>query len=212
MVSAKTKKRSKIAGYLCVKHRHGERRFASLIGSSVKSWHPCPIRITHFKQCVSIINTERPDDLSDNPYSSVNPYQTSVLAENETSGVQAGQARKSISELARWQKFFSVLLCIGLILIVVVFLLQVFLGGSASAVSGLLCGGSVGVIFYGIPALLLWRASAAAKSFAAADSMNQFNDFARAQATLWRVTGILAIIFMIGYVLMMIALVVGIQS
>ena len=83
------------------------------------------------------------------------------------------------------------------------------MGGGLGLASGLLCGGSLGLIFYGIPALLLWRASAATKKFVASESMDHFADFARSQATFWRVIGILAIIVGVGYAILMIALTVG---
>jgi hypothetical protein len=152
-------------------------------------------------------------DAPDSP-SSFNPYQTSSdtnsqLAENQ------GEAMTLLSEMSKWQFFMAILLIIGLVLMLGVMAIQLLAlgGGNASvfeALFGLACVGGVGLLFYGLPALLLIRASQSARNFVR--QQGTLVEFARNQMMFWRVIGILIVLGILGYILIIAFAFVGLAA
>ena len=161
------------------------------------------------------MSQDDPQSSAENPYAdgiSVNPYQASSETTGQAPLGDAGQAKDSIREMARWQTVFTILLGLGFGLMVLIFVGQIAMSGGAGLVElagGALCFGVVGLLFNGLPGILLWQASRAAKRFANSDD-DSFAEFARSQNVFWRAIGILAIIAVVGYGLIIVVALVGV--
>ncbi|TWT83762.1 hypothetical protein CA13_52330 [Planctomycetes bacterium CA13] len=146
----------------------------------------------------------------ENPPQAFNPYQPND-AEN-VSGVPTGNFSTSVKELSRWQYFFAVLLIIGLVLMIGIFVVSMLIESNndvTAAISGMVCMGSFGLILYGLPALLLWRAATSAKELANGNTQIQLENFASTQVKFWRVLGIIALIVMAFYAIAVVVVVAG---
>ncbi|MDA8743600.1 hypothetical protein N9N28_03100 [Rubripirellula amarantea] len=153
------------------------------------------------------VESNRDSDHGENPMrepfsSPINPYQATNEASLESPFENEIDGKTAIREMGRWQFFIVVLFGIGLVLMLAFMVIQVFAIGGGSFVeilSGVGCFGVFGLVFYGIPAYLLLRASQASQNFAAESNRGGFAEFARRQMLVWRVMGILVVLGVISY-------------
>ena len=125
----------------------------------------------------------------DNP--EFNPYQPTE--EQPQASGDHSMAASSIREIARWQTFFAVLLTIGVLMVMgMIALTSLSSQNAGAAIGSLLCMGGATLLIYGLPAIMLWKAAAAARDYSRSPSPNQLTRFASSQLTFWRTLGIIA--------------------
>ncbi len=149
--------------------------------------------------------------MSDDP-SEFNPYQPAGGQPGEQ-GEPSLIARK-VAELARWQTFFAILMTIGIVGILGMFAVTMLAGQNLSAsLGGLACVGGATMLIYGLPAIMLWKASAGARNYAQMPDSQRLAEFASTQTAFWRTVGIIAALVLGLYaVIFVVALLVGVTT
>jgi hypothetical protein len=136
-----------------------------------------------------------------------NPYQPAA-GPGQLQGVDQSYLAKTVLSIARWQTFFAVLMSIGMVGTLGIMSLSMFAGGGdvGAALGGMACVGGATLLMYGLPALMLWRASNAARDYARQPNSPQLAEFASTQLSFWRTVGIIVTVVLALYALMFIGM------
>jgi hypothetical protein len=97
--------------------------------------------------------------------------------------------------LAWWQSFFAVLMTIGIVCLLGMLSFSMLAGpGGGSTLVGLFCVGSFTLLIYGLPAVMLWKASLGARNYSRSPDSHRLVEFAASQVAFWRTIGIIAVV------------------
>jgi len=133
-----------------------------------------------------------------------NPFQSSFKPEGQPDGSPDVDAviyevNHLLAQTKPWVRFLSVLGFIGTGLAVIVFLVGSVGGGVAPGPMELIIMVPMGVLFYLVPSILLWRYANRINDFLGAANPASFSTALTAQKSFWKYLGILALIIVAIY-------------
>ena len=163
--------------------------------------------------CSVIVTIRYPIDSGTTIMSESNPFQSSSTPASQLEAPSEidtvlHEAGHSLAETKPWVRFLSVLGFIGTGVAATFLLVGLLAGGVAPSPFELIILVPMGLLFYLIPSVLLWKYGTRIGEFLGGSSPESFSAALIAQKTFWKYLGILALIIIVVYGLMLASFIV----